>query len=121
MIPESNVTFSELTEWYLGLNKVRKLAMFEIVKIHLAKFNAALGERAGQPVEKNQRSRTCRPICLDDGLSKSYIDQTIGSARTMVTKAFDDLLISGDCLYPFKKGPETYEKERQRPGYGLHP
>jgi integrase len=102
MIPVSDITFEELTKWYLGLNRVKKLAMFEIKKIHLSKFNAEFG---GIKVNllKLSTLEGFQADLLDEGFSRSYIDQIIGSVRTIVKKAFDDDMISGDCLKPFNK------------------
>ena len=36
---DAKMTFSELTEWYLDLEKVKNLASYDIVKITLSKFN----------------------------------------------------------------------------------
>ena len=40
MLPESEMTFDELTKWYLDLAKVRALASYDIIKIKLNIFNS---------------------------------------------------------------------------------
>ena len=42
-LPESNQTFEELSEWYLGLDKVKGEAYHGILKINLDSFNAVFG------------------------------------------------------------------------------
>ena len=45
MLPESDMTFDELTEWYLILEKVKELASYDIIKIKLNIFNSEFGNR----------------------------------------------------------------------------
>lgn len=93
-------TFSELTEWYLTLEKVRGLRRFKTVKIRLDKFNSVLGD---MPVAR------LKPADLEnyqakrkkEGMADSTIDDEITSARTMVNRAFLNYIVSGDCLRPF--------------------
>ena len=44
-VPEERMTFQQLTDWYLGLEKVKAQAYFPTLKINLASFNAAFGDR----------------------------------------------------------------------------
>jgi len=98
MIPESDITFDDLTKWYLSLNKTRKLKMYEVQKIHLSKFSALFGHlRANQL--KLSHLENFQADLLDEEFSNSYIDQIIGSARTTIKKAFDDKMVSGDCFW----------------------
>ena len=41
--PDSKMTFSELSKWYLYLEKVKALARYPIMTINLNSFNAELG------------------------------------------------------------------------------
>jgi hypothetical protein len=43
MIPESAMTFKELADWYLGLEKVKALKSFKTAEIYLNKFNPDFG------------------------------------------------------------------------------
>jgi integrase len=47
---------------------------------------------------------------LKTGKSRSYIDQIVGTARAMVNKAFEDDMLSGDYLRPFKKIKKLLKK-----------
>jgi integrase len=102
MLPESNQTFSELTEWYLGLEKVKARAYHSILEINLNSFNAVFG---------NDRVRSIKPADLEnyqakrqkEGYSDSYIDQEIGAAKTVINKAFDNDLVGGDTLKAFRR------------------
>ena len=45
MLPESKMTFQELTDWYLGLSSVKGLASFRNVRIYLNNFNKVYGDK----------------------------------------------------------------------------
>ena len=102
MLPESTMTFEELTEWYLELPRLKKLAYYNILKVYLASFNSVFGhllvkDLKSVDLENYQIQRK------DQGKSDSYIDQEIGAARGMVNKAWDNDKVTGDSLKPFKK------------------
>ena len=42
-VPEQRMTFQQLADWYLGLEKVKALAYFPTLKINLATFNEVFG------------------------------------------------------------------------------
>ena len=43
--PDSKMTFKELSEWYLGLEKVKSLASYGTIQININKFNTVFGDR----------------------------------------------------------------------------
>jgi integrase len=98
---DTRMTFTELTEWYLGLEKVKALSSFWRVKLSLEKFNSEFG---------NVIVSTMKPADLEnyqarrrvEGKADATIDQEIGAAKTMVNKAFDNDLVSGQTLKAFK-------------------
>jgi len=45
MLPESKITFQELTDWYLELPSVNRLKTFERVAIGIERFNESFGKR----------------------------------------------------------------------------
>ena len=100
--PESKMTFSELTEWFLGLEKVKTLAYFPTLSINLKKFNSEFGEVVISQIkpmdlENYQAKRKAA------GRSDSTVDQEIAAVRNMINKAFDNDLVSGDTLKTFKR------------------
>lgn len=109
MIPESEISFSELTKWYVELESVRALAMYQVQCIHLKVWNETFG-----PIYVNRLKlsgiQNFQAKHLKSGKSRSYVDQIVGSARTMIIKAFEDDMISGDCLRPFKKTKKLLKK-----------
>jgi integrase len=95
------MTFNELTEWYLALEKVKSRAYYPTLTINLNSFNEEFGD-----IVVNQ----VMPIDLENyqakrqkaGYADSYIDQAIGAARAMVTKAFYNDLVGERTLKKFK-------------------
>jgi integrase len=102
MLPESQMTFNELTDWYLGLEKVKTLASYDIIKIKLHIFNAEFGNRLVsdiKPVDlENYQSKREK-----EGKAPATIDQEIRKVKTIVFKAFDNDLVGGDVVKTFKR------------------
>jgi len=101
MLPEAEKTFQELSDWHLGLEKVKVLSSFWRVELSLKKFNSEFG---------NIIVGNLRPVDLEnyqmkrraEGKADSTIDQEVGAARTVIIKAFDNGLIGGHTLKTFK-------------------
>jgi integrase len=101
-VPEEKMTFKELTDWYLELAKVKALSSYWRVKISLEKFNQELGTVVVGRIrhvdlENYQAKRKA------EGLADATVDQEIGAARTMIIKAFNNDMVSGDTLKTFKR------------------
>jgi integrase len=100
-VPAEKMTVSELSEWYLDLNPVKKLASFVRVKGALANFNNVLGDRIVSSL---------KPLDLEDyqekredaGKAPATIDMEISLAKTMVTKAFDNDIVDGRTVKAFR-------------------
>jgi hypothetical protein len=98
---ETRMTFNQLTEWYIDLEKVKALASYDIIKINLNKFNRVFGDRIISSIipadlENYQMQRKAA------GAADATIDHEIGKAKTMINKAFDNELVSGNTLRKFK-------------------
>jgi len=98
---DTRMTFNELTEWYLGLEKVKALSSFWRVELCLKKFNLVFGNNiVGRikptDLENYQMKRK------NEGKADGTVDQEIGTAKTMIIKAFDNGISSGDTLRTFK-------------------
>ncbi|MCX6575214.1 MAG: integrase [Candidatus Aminicenantes bacterium] len=102
MLPESKMTFSELSKWYLDLTAVRSLSSFKRIKVALGQFNKTFGDRIVGSI---------KPIDLEDyqakreeaGKSPATIDMELSIARTMINKAFDNDMIGGHIVKAFRK------------------
>ena len=96
------MAFKELAEWYLGLEKVKALASYWLIELSLKKFNLVFGDTVVSRIKlsdlENYQAKRKK-----EGKADGTIDHEIGKAKTMVFKAFDNDLISGDTLRTFKK------------------
>ncbi|MBM4276238.1 MAG: site-specific integrase [Deltaproteobacteria bacterium] len=100
-VPAEKMTFSELSEWYLNLNPVKKLASFERIKGALRNFNMVFGERIVSSL---------KPLDLEDyqdrreedGRAPATIDMEISIVKTMVVKAFDNDFVDGRTVKAFR-------------------
>jgi len=86
MLPESETTFSELTEWYLSLKSVKRLATCNRIEGALSNFNAVFDHRTVDDVKRTdlvnyQEQR------LETGIAPATIDKEVSIAKTMVTKS----------------------------------
>jgi integrase len=98
---KSKLTFSELIGWYLGLKSIQSLAMLPAVEAHLGRFKSAFGSTKVISLRKTDLENFQSELKAE-GLSDSYVDQIIGSARSMVRKAFDDEMLGEEALRPFR-------------------
>jgi hypothetical protein len=100
MLPESNMTVKELSDWYLDLSSVKKLASYRSIRINLNNFNRIHGDNIVgdiklEDLEEHQALRE------KQGLRPASIDKEIGHVRTAIIKAFDNGKIDGQALKPF--------------------
>ena len=100
--PEAKMTFNQLTNWYLDLERVKMFARYPILKINLNSFNQVFGDTIVNQL---------KPADLENyqakgkakGHSDAYVDQQIAMARAMINKAFDNDIVSGDTIKVFKR------------------
>ncbi len=104
MLPQSKMTFEELTKWYLNQSKVKKLKSYDRIKLALKNFNAVLGKYRLNNIkqtdlEEYQIKRE------EQGRAHATIDMEIKIAQTAVTKACDndESNIDYSCLKAFRK------------------
>ena len=98
---DTRMTFNELAEWYLNLERVKVLSSFWRVELALKKFNSEFGDFIVSQIkpadlENYQMKRK------KEGRADATVDQETGAAKTMIIKGFDNGLISGDTLRVFK-------------------
>lgn len=102
MLPESKITFSELSEWYLDLKSVKKLASYDRVGQALKAFKQVFGDRRVNEIKQTdiegyQEKRKT------DGRADATVDMEIKTAQAMVSKAFDNDMIDGRVLKAFRR------------------
>ena len=109
MLPESKMTFNELTKWYLKQTSVKKLASYDRVELALKNFNDVFGDFQVNEIkqvdlEEYQQRRK------KQNRADATIDMEIKYAQTAVTKAFDNDMVDGRCLKAFRKTNRLLEK-----------
>ena len=109
MLPESKMTFNELTKWYLKQTSVKKLASYDRVELALKNFNDVFGDFQVNEIkqvdlEEYQQRRK------KQNRADATIDMEIKYAQTAVTKAFDNDMVDGRCLKAFRKTKRLLEK-----------
>jgi hypothetical protein len=87
MLPESTITFKELSDWYLGLPSIKKLASYQSKKSYLGKFNEVFGNNIVGDI-KQVDLENHQILMEGQGLRFASIDQEIVHAKAVVTKAF---------------------------------
>lgn len=100
--PESKMTFQQITDWYLGLERVKALAYFPTLQVYLRKFNAEFG---------NMIVSRIKPADLENlqakrkaaGMADATVDEEIAAARVVINKGFDNDLVGGETLKAFKR------------------
>jgi len=110
MLPESKMTFLELTDWYLGLKTVKKLKSFTRIKQALNNFNQSFA---------NMVVGNIKPVYLENyqedregqGRSAATIDMEISIAKTMIIKAFDNDMVDGRVLKAFRSVKRKLKKD----------
>ncbi len=98
---DAKMTFQELTDWYLKLEKVKALASYDTIRISLVKFNKVYGGTIIAQITPADLENY-QAIRLKAGMAPATIDHGIGKTRTMVSKAFDNRMISGETMRTFK-------------------
>ena len=102
ILPEAKITFSELTSWYLGLERVKALPSLSRIEIALNRFNSAFGDTLVKDIKPVQLENYQQKR-IQDGMAAATIDREIGEAKTMINRAFDNDMIGGETIRTFKK------------------
>ena len=107
---DAKMTFSELAEWYMGLEKVKSKSYYPTVKYNLKSFNDVFGNLIINRITlddlENYQIRRQK-----EGYSDSYIDQQIGAAKAMVNRGFKRDKISGRVIREFQKIERLLKKD----------
>ena len=108
-IRNNKLTFLELTEWYVNLKTVKKLASYKRILITLNNFNDVFGHTPINSIlpidlENYQLKRE------DDGRAPATIDMEISVTKTMVTKAFDNDKVGGHAVKVFRTPERKLKK-----------
>ena len=111
-VPEEKMTFRELTEWYLDLQSVKNLKDYSNVSIRLNNFNAVVGGRIVGSIKPTD-VEDYQHIRKANGIASTTIDGELTHIKTVITKAFDNDLVSGHTLKVFKKWKKLARKDER--------
>lgn len=109
MLPEADMTFNEVTKWYLSLTKVMQLKSWNRVEIALKRFNEVFGDKIINDV-KNIDLEDYQSKRESQGISPRTIDMELSITQTMITKAFDNDLLDGKALKSFRRTDHKLKK-----------
>ena len=105
---DTRMTFNELAEWYYDLEAVKALASYDIVKINIEKFNKVFGQHIVSSI-KSADLENYQAKRLKLGMAPGTVDHEIGKTKTMINKAFDNDMISGETFEGFQKSQKDPE------------
>ena len=101
ILPEARMTFNELRDWYLGLEKTKALGNHPTVKSLLKKFCLEFGNRIVNTIKQSELENL-KIKRQKEGMALATIDYEINAVKVMVNKGFADDMIGGDTLKVFK-------------------
>lgn len=107
--PESKMTFQELADWYLDLEKVKSMSYFPTLKIYLKKFNSEFGSTIVNQI-KAAELENLQAKRKTEGKADSTVDQEIAAARVVIQTGFDNDLVGGNTLKVFKKAKRLLKR-----------
>ena len=101
IIQIDNITFSQMTDWYLDLESVKALKSYDTIKVYINKFNKVFGDKIVNQInladlENHQMTRK------SEGLKDKTVDDELNYIKTMTIKAFDNGKINGDAIRVFR-------------------
>ena len=109
MVPGTDLTCKQLTDWYLKLEVVKRLASYERVRQCLDNFNEVFGHKLVidiRPVDlENYQAKRER-----DGRAPATIDMEVSCAKTMVRKARNNKMVSADVVEVFSEVKRKLKK-----------
>ncbi|MBW2470315.1 MAG: tyrosine-type recombinase/integrase [Deltaproteobacteria bacterium] len=109
ILPESRITFGELTDWYMNSASVKKLSSYSRVNQALKNFNSVFFNWRLDSIKQTDLEEY-QILRKDHGRADATIDMEIKYAQAVVTKAFDNDKIDGRCLKSFRKTNRLLEK-----------
>ena len=116
MLVGNDMTFRQLTDWYLDLPKVKELASYNGAKIRLNNFNEVYGDRLLKNI-KPIDLENYQHIRSSNGIKNITIDNEMVLVKTVIRKAWENDMVNGNILKAFqnvKKLSKKTERSRDR-------
>lgn len=108
-VPEEKMTFQQLTDWYLSQEKVKALRYYPTLCINLRNFNDEFGNVVISQIKlsdiENYQAKRKK-----DGYSDNYVDHEVGAAKSVINKAFDNDLVSGETVKAFRRARKLLKR-----------
>lgn len=103
MLPGTDMTFTELTEWYLEKRTVKNLRSFRRVKAAITNFNKVFGHRIVGDIKQQDLEEYQGKRLEDQKKAKATIDYELSVVKTMVSRAIDNDKLDANTLKAFRK------------------
>jgi integrase len=113
MLPESTMTFKDLSEWYLSLEKVKALVSFKTVRQYVNKFCLDFGDTIVRDLKLTD-IENIQVRRIKAGTKPKTVDNEMEYTKSMVIKAFDENMVSGDVLRVFKRRKRVLKPNSNR-------
>jgi len=113
--PEGDMTFCQLTAWFLPFEKDRAASgeisedYLKVKEFNLNAFNAEFGDKVVNAIQSQDLNRY-KALRKKAGKSDSYIDQEIGAAKSMINTAYDNKKVGGETTIIFKSCKKLLKK-----------
>ena len=109
MLPESKISFEELSKWYLNLVSVKKLASYDRISGYIDNFDQVYSKYIVSNItpvdlENYQQQRE------NEGRAMATIDMELRIVQTIVNKAFENDKVDGRVLKAFRKVKKKLKK-----------
>jgi integrase len=101
ILPEAKMTFDELKDWYLGLERTKALGNYQTLRTLLKKFCLEFGSRIVNTIKRSELENL-QIKRQREGMALATIDYELNAAKIMVNKAFNDGILGGETLRVFK-------------------
>jgi integrase len=107
--PEAKMTFEELKEWYLGLERVKALSSYWRIKISLNNFNSEFGNVLVRDIKLTQ-IENYQQRRLNQGMALATVDREVGEVKTMIYKAHNDGMVDDRIAMTLKRVKKLLRK-----------
>ena len=109
MLAGTDITFNDLVDWYLDLEKVKKLKALASTSCRIQNFNRVLGGKLLSDI-KNVDLENYQAMRSQQGAKNTTIDLEMREVKRVINKAWMNDMVSGKILKAFKSVESVKEK-----------
>jgi len=103
ILPKANMTFKELSKWYLDLSRVKGLSSFGRLRSGIDNFNEVFGNKLVGTIKQEDLEAYQIRRENEDKRARATIDYELSIVKTMINKAFDNDKVGPDALKAFRR------------------